>query len=458
MLETIREYALELLANSGEGDSTRRRHAGFFLEVAERAEPKLRTGEQVTWLDRLEAEHDNMRGALQWAIASGDGERVLRLSSAMGGFWDLRSHFAEGREWFRRALALVGDVQGRELLSPLNRSTGQRTYRLAYAWALYYTCALAGRQGNFMEGGALLDESLALMRELGERTGETRVLNALAYKLANAGSFRAALAAWEASLAAARETGDKVLIAGALANATLILRAQGAYAQERVYLEEAVMLLRQVGQLSNLPFALGSLGSLYREQGDYARSRPFYAQSLQVAQEGGGELYIGVALMGMGHVAYDLEDYNTAQARYTESQELLSKRGGSGSHWGTALAWLGCSELQLGHVTEARAAFHSALKVVPRLEPFLAAPLALMGMANVQLQEGNPLGATVLLSGVQAQMEQAGVTLPVPMRDLCEQALSGARAQLSEAEFSAAWAKGRALTMEQAVALALETT
>src|SRR5829696_699880 len=105
MLEPIRQYAREKLEEGGEGEEARRRHATFFLALAEEAEPRLRGPEDVEWLERLETEHDNMRAALSWALERGEVELRLRLAGALGWFWEAHGHYSEGRRWLEEALA-----------------------------------------------------------------------------------------------------------------------------------------------------------------------------------------------------------------------------------------------------------------------------------------------------------------------------------------------------------------
>jgi len=105
MLETIHEFAREKLEGSGEAEEVRRRHAGYFLDLAEEAEPRLRGPEDVEWLERLEEEHDNLRAALSWALERGEVELGLRLAGALWMFWNARGHYSEGHRWLEQALA-----------------------------------------------------------------------------------------------------------------------------------------------------------------------------------------------------------------------------------------------------------------------------------------------------------------------------------------------------------------
>jgi len=105
MLEPVRQYAREKLEEGGKAEEVRRRHATFFLALAEEAEPRLRTPEDVEWLERLEREHDNTRATLSWALKKGEAELALRLGGALGSFWQAHGHWSDGRKWLEGALA-----------------------------------------------------------------------------------------------------------------------------------------------------------------------------------------------------------------------------------------------------------------------------------------------------------------------------------------------------------------
>ena len=154
MLETIRAYAQEQLAASGETEIARDAHAAFFLALAEAAAPRLHGPEQLSWLERLETEHDNLRAALAWSLERGETETALRLTGALGAFWRVRGHLSEGRAWLDRALA--GGTAG-----------GGGALR---AKALQEAGTLAWCQGDYGAATALLEESLARWRTLEDAT------------------------------------------------------------------------------------------------------------------------------------------------------------------------------------------------------------------------------------------------------------------------------------------------
>ncbi|HET8850938.1 MAG TPA: adenylate/guanylate cyclase domain-containing protein, partial [Ktedonobacteraceae bacterium] len=188
MLETIREYGLEVLAARGEEEIALRAHADYFMQFAEEAEPALKGPQLVMWLERLEREHDNLRAALQWALEGGRAEMALRLGTALERFWVVRGHRNEGRAFLERALA------GSAGVTPYVR-----------AKALLAAARLAFIQSNYDQGEVLAQESLALFQELGDRRGIALSLDRLGMAAWRRGNFTAARVLMEEDLALFRE-------------------------------------------------------------------------------------------------------------------------------------------------------------------------------------------------------------------------------------------------------------
>jgi non-specific serine/threonine protein kinase len=188
MLETVREYALERLVASGEADAIGRRHAEYFLSMAEWARSQLSGTEQVTWLNELEREHDNLRTALAWLREHGESELGLRLGGALWQFWSVRGHFAEGRAW----------------LEELLRQPAAAARSAARANALNGAGSLAFSQGDDARAQLLFEESLAIWRELGDEREAAHSLSDLGRVAYERGDAAAALSLYEESLAAQR--------------------------------------------------------------------------------------------------------------------------------------------------------------------------------------------------------------------------------------------------------------
>jgi predicted ATPase len=192
MLETIREFGLECIEECGEVEMMRRAHAVYYLALAEEAEPELRGPQQVTWLEQLEREHDNLRATLRWAVEQEEaGQRIemaLRLGSALCRFWQVRSHLSEGRRWLEKALASE--------VMPLVR-----------AKALYAAGMLAFDQGDHDQATRQCEESLALFRELNDRRGMAVSLSVLGYAAHRRGANATPLL--EESLTIGRAVGER---------------------------------------------------------------------------------------------------------------------------------------------------------------------------------------------------------------------------------------------------------
>jgi len=198
MLETVREYAQERLEVSGDLERMRRRHAGYFPELAEEEERASRGPLQRAWLDRLETEHDNLRAALEWSFTpQGDIELGMQLTGALSHFWYVRDHHSESRMWLQRALERSGDV-------------GAERAKL-----LVGAGRLAWFQGEFARVNTLVEKSLALYQDLGDDAGAAFALLVLGCTAVSQGDLLRGTTLVEESLVSFRQQGDTWRIARA---------------------------------------------------------------------------------------------------------------------------------------------------------------------------------------------------------------------------------------------------
>ena len=356
MLETVREYAAAQLAESAEAEEMRRRHAHYYLALAERAEPELTGRRQVLWLDRLEAELNNLRVALTWALDSGEVEVGLRLAGALYRFWDHHSHFTEGRRWLEAGLAW-----GAELPADVR------------AKALHVAGVLALEQGAYDQAEASLRDSLALFRGLGDLYGAAFAL----YSLGTIALYR------------------------------------GEHERATASLTEALELLREVGDTDGIAALLGQLGYAALLRRDYGRATACFEESLALYQDMGSTLGSGYMLVCLGRALLAQGDHARAWAALKEGLQLNRQ---AGNRWYIA----GC------------------------LEALAAATAA----------GGEPARAARLWGATEALRAALAAPLPPVERPLYDGYVAAARAHADAAAFAAAWAEGRALTLEQALALA----
>ena len=289
MLETIREYALEQLAASGEAAALQRRHAAYYLAVAEAAVPRVIGPEQAAWLDRLEAEQGNLRAALAWGCAASEaGALGLRLAVALYEFWGRRGYPGEGRDWLAQALAAAPAT----LLPELVRVRAQ---------ALDAAGNLAKFQDDWARARALLEASLALFRGLDDTRGLARVLGHLGYVDYDQGDHAAAMTRMEESLGLFRLQGERWDLAWGLFGLGFAWTGRDDGRAHRL-LDESLALFRACGDLWGSAVVLLNLGSLAQRQGNTVRAEALWRESLALYRDMGGRWGMMCSLEGLAAV------------------------------------------------------------------------------------------------------------------------------------------------------------
>ena len=267
MLEPIREYARERLAEAGESDALRQRHAAYYLALAERAAPAtIPLFDEPAW-PLLEGEHENILAALHWGVGRGDGERVLRLAGALADFWSGRGFLSEGRRWLEKARALAPTA------SPLVRIK-----------ALAGESLLAACQGEFANAHALLQGAMALAEPLGDPALAGRILSLYGALAHLGGDHREARKRLERGLALSREAADRPGMAYALiylgrtfTELEDLERAEDAF-RESLEVGRAIETPRQVAT------TLTCLAELKLRRRDYPAAARFAAEAMQLAR------------------------------------------------------------------------------------------------------------------------------------------------------------------------------
>ena len=361
LLETIREYAGEKLAETGEDAVVRDRHLDFFVMLAEEAEPQLFKPDQVFWLNRLESDHENLRAAAAWSLERKAATSALRLVGALSWFWSTRGHYREARE-----------LSSQILSSPIAMErTAARAKALSIAGLVQW---VLGRESDVRP---LLEEALDIATEIGDQS----------------------IIAW-----------SRVFLGTAIS-------AHGDPQEGLSLIEEGLEECRALGSAGQygVGFALSFLGDGAFYQGDYQRALEHYEKSVDVLSEARDLNFLAYSLRRLGHTARYLGDLEGAAIGCQESLSL---------------------NVELGHKQ--------------------AVAACISGLACVELARGDALTAAQLFAAVERQLEMMGFSL-LPT-DIVEykRNLALARDELTGAAFAAAWAEGRTMTTEQAIALALK--
>jgi predicted ATPase len=395
MLETVREFGRELLAASGEEPDTERAHARYFLTLAETAVSELTGADQAAWLARLDAEHENLRAVLGRALASGDAETGLRLAVSIWRFWHSRGYLTEGRRWLDELLALPATT------SPATRAGGLGAAGL-FAYAV----------GNLAEAEALLEESLALSRELGDDRRIANLLGNLGVIAQDRGDLDRAAVLLEECLAVDRALGDRWGLAASLTNLARLARLRGDLPRSRALQAESLALIRELGDARGEAMSLSNLASIAKDEGDLATAEALFEESLGRWRELGELRGIGVELRHLGMVAADRGDSARAEALIVES--------------------------------------------VSRLHAIDAVQDTLIGLemlAPVAVSQGRPRRAVRLLAAADALRESLDVPRSPDEPTAHEDAVVAVRAALPADGFATAWAEGAALSLDEAVAI-----
>jgi len=327
MLETIHEFANAKLEGSGEAEAVRRVHAEYFLALAEEAEPMLWGAEDATWLERLEQEHDNMRAALHWAIEHEEGELALRVGGALRWFWYMEGYYSEGRRWLEvalgkegpasaeariKALAGVGflavdqgDLDRAEAAADegLELSTQAGSSSLGTADFKNILGELARLRGEHQRAARLVQDSLALHQEAGDKLGIAWSLGNLANVAGDRGDHERAKQLYEEGLALSRRLGSAELLGAYLISLGSESLLEGEPERAIALNEEAAELFRKRGRRGGLQHILDNLGRATLLRGDYERAETLHKESLRVSQDLGDKLIASDSLEGLACTA-----------------------------------------------------------------------------------------------------------------------------------------------------------
>jgi predicted ATPase/DNA-binding SARP family transcriptional activator len=436
LLETIREFALEQLTARGELFEAQQRHADYFTRLAERARPALEGPAQNQWLDRLESDHDNLRAALARAIGA-DDDSGLRLAAALDKFWAIRGYLTEGRRWLAQALE-----RRPHAAMPLR------------ATALEAAGYMASRQGDYARARDLHEQALSIWHQLEDGPAIAQTLRGLGIVAANQGDNALAKTYYEQSLDIARQSGDARGIATALNNLGLVAAEQGDFALARSLYQECLAAARTLGDKSVTGNALHNLSLVASQQSDPAAARSLLEESLAEFREIGHKWGIALALLNLGNLVESQADLASAETYFQESLALYRELGDPATA-SYPLFGLGEVAYRRGDHATARRLFCESLRL--RFETGEKRPIArnLEGVAQVDRAEGQSERAARLFGAAEALRESLGAPLMPQYLPEYKREVAALRATLGEAKFEKAWAEGRALSLDQAVAFAL---
>ncbi len=309
MLETIREFAQERLDASGEAEGARRAHAMYFGHYMEEVDPLLWSSANKSLLDSIDQEYDNLRAALEWALAQ-EPAFALGMAHRLGAFWQKRALWNEGREWITRVLAATPGAPSTDRAIALGRAG-----------------ALAGDQGDFPEAVAHLNEALEMAELLGDAGISARALRGLGIIASNQSDFTQANDLFSRALLHYRATQDDSGIARVLNDLGLVAERQGDHARAISLQEESLPIARRVGDDWQVCIILGNLGGAHFDAGNYERGAALSREALQLSRELSDAFGEAVNLYNLGQTQVELGKTAEAVAYYAESLSIIESIG-----------------------------------------------------------------------------------------------------------------------------------
>ncbi|MFB9234173.1 BTAD domain-containing putative transcriptional regulator [Plantactinospora siamensis] len=472
LLETIREYGLGRLVEAGEADRVRRAHAAEFLTLAEAADARLRGPEQLTWLDRLSAEHDNAIAALRWTMASDDSASAVRFLSALGWYWWLRGHRAEGAGYGLQVL--TDPVVGKRVPGPT----------FARAYVVMAMMVMAGGQGDLADARDWLRRAAEVAEPHRRADPLLRLIGPMAaafesffsrpdlaamdslftdedpWVAATARMFRAfseqnlglpdssAEAHMRAAAAGYAAIGERWGGAFSLAGLAELLSRRGDHARSAECYERALAMLFELRTSEDISEVQTRLAHELWHLGEHSRAHELLAEAGAAADRLGSDECRAAVAYERGEILRANQDWPAARQHLDRAVGLLGEKGVAPQWRAMLSSSRGVVAAAEGDSDLARECHDRALRLAAAVHDAPVIGTVLVGYADLALRTGRPEQAATLLGAA------AGVR-GGPDRSLLDgpRIEAAVRAALDPDDFAAAYARGLPTTAEDAAEL-----
>ena len=436
MLETLREYALETVTPA-EKSRAETLHADYFFSLAFDAEASLIGRDALHWLDRLEADHENVLLALDLLFAQNRSLSAMNMTVSLSLYWARRNHLRSGREQLER-------------LFP--RCPEPTVLRAKALWVLGY---LIQMQGDLEQSKKLFEESRHLAERLGEKVLASRAILALGHTALSRSEYENARDLLEEGIERSERHGDDFGLARGLHSLGSLDLAQGRYEEAQTAYEHSLRLWRIIGDAVNEAQTLLNLAALLSEL-DPASAVPLFRQAHAIFVETNNLLMSGVTSQALGAIAIRQRNQTEAERQLADSLSLTRQTG-----WklmeAITLIHLGNLRLNQNHFSEAEALYRQGLTGLAQGQERLRIAQGLHAFARLCWRRNLPARAVWLFSATDALTRSISGVLANGLKPDHEEALAAVRDALSATDFKAHWNAGQSANWETAVAYALET-
>ena len=431
--EIIRQYAREKALEAGGEEAIRDKHLAYFVKLVERAEPELYRSNQVFWFKKLDDELDNFRKALDWALAT-DVPAGLRIAAVPWQFWQKRNYLQELGDWLSRLL-------GRYPVSDSLR-----------AQALVVYCSYIMRYGDYVEAGKAVEQGLQLARSVSDRQTEALSLLYLGATFQDE-HMQQGIPFLKQSLALYRALEDKMGQATALFWLSRIY-GRNDWEDPKPLLSESLQLHRDLGNLTGIADCLSELATLAIWAGDFSSPLLWLEEARKLYHDLGNQSDEADVIASFGTIAYGQDDYQKARVYFEESLRLYGRVGVWWSiYTNVHLAYM---DLRQGDIEKARAGFVEVIQQAYKENHIDVLVWAIEGVASLQVDQRRFECAARLFAWVDAMREKLPASRAFIEQKFYERDVAVIHTELGEAEFAKFSEEGRAMTLEQAVTLALE--
>lgn len=481
MLETISEYAIELLSTSTEENYIKDCYANYYLSLVTQAEYNMNGQDRQRWLMELEFSHSNIIEALKHLQMTNNLEKELRMAGALGYFWEIRGYWGEGislleslvqrygsslkskdyvkvYEWLGRLTHLQGQPEKSIMIFTNSLMLAREIGDLMGQASILNKLSLAvGMLGKLEEEEKLASESLATFSQIGYTPGIAEVLQHLSLLCYQKGDYEKAEEYSSESLKICKELKDRWGVARALWRLGLVARVKGLFDNAMNMINEYLTCCEELDDKEGIANALISMAELSRSQSEYDIARNYYLKALDLSYELGYKAIIARVLKDMGEISRYKGDYNKAMELYMKSLVILKEIGGIGD-----IAWLYRNmaelEFQRGDFLKAQELYLKGLNAFCdcKENTVMFVLLVLGGLAGVSAKLGKPDRSARLFGAADRLLNVVGNL--VAKSDISEytKRLTELRNTMHKNDFDKAWNEGVLMSMEMAIDYAAE--
>ena len=440
LLETVRQYGRDLLADDQESASIFQRHLDYFADLVARNEPHLRGAKQSEALALLERESENLRVALERGTSGEGNEKVMQIAADLAVYWWRMGHFAEGTEWSLRALATTYGQQRNVLRARVLNGAG----------------LLYGFQADCMKSKELFEEGLSILEEIGDRRYFPEAISGIGFSCFFLDDYENAERLLGEAYEIAKANNDQWYVAWSGYMRGIVWRINGNFEGAIKAYEEAIAIFRKLGDRMSTSYPLYDLGLAQYYHGNLEPAFKYLSESLDIRRSSGDVWGVSESLFGLGLVAIGQKNFAEARERLSESKSVAKEicdktRIAICSHWLGQIA-LGCDDAE-----EALCQFAESMDIYQALEDRCGLAHCMAGYASYVAKRNNWEAAVQLWAAADKLRDDIGSPLPPVERALREEQLNDARKAMSVDVFESAWSAGRQLELQRALDIAIAT-